>query len=224
MELSDIMLLDLQVACVSATADSSSVLTSHAWLVTLNRDGLNYFLGATLVRVVILIKIFISFITKLVCVSYILQNDLLKTMPNKNLCNKCNKKHFLPMGKRCKYLKKGLVKSDNDINAMPHGGVPVKSTHIESDSNIMPQGGVPEPKGKNKIGVYEILSESSFTDKEPSMQLQILQELKRGDSKLDVVEDRMASGELSQCQKRKHKADEQSKLSRKSRDKLCGKK
>ena len=46
-------------------------------------------------------------------------------MPNKNLCNKCNKKHFPPTGKKCKYLKKGLVNSENDITVIPHRGVPV---------------------------------------------------------------------------------------------------
>ena len=107
-------------------------------------------------------------------------------MPNKNLCSKCNKKHFPPTGKKCKYLKRGLVNTDNDIHVMPHGIIPVL-------------------KSKKNMGTHDVLSDSSSAEEEQSMQLQILQELKQMNSRLDAVEDRMTSGETSQQQKRKHK-------------------
>ena len=144
-------------------------------------------------------------------------------MPNKNLCNKCNKKHFPPTGKRCKYLKKGLVSVDSDINVMPQGGVPVE-THSETDINAMPHSGVPVTQSKKSKNVCDSLCDSSSSDDEPSVQLQILQELKRVNTRLNAVEDQIAEGESSRRQKRKHRPDELSKLSSKNLVKLSSKK
>ena len=135
-------------------------------------------------------------------------------MPNKNLCSKCNKKHFPPTGKKCKYAKKGLTKSITDSNVIPQDGVPAQS-NSDSDSNVMPQGGVPDLKLKKSASMFESLFDSSSAEEETSTQLQILQELKRVNSRLDAVEGRIAQDDSSR-QKCRHRKIEQSKLSRTS--------
>ena len=122
-------------------------------------------------------------------------------MSNKNLYSKCNKIHLPPTGRKCKYSKKGQVNTDNDIHVIPYGGVPANSTLMESDSNVLPDGGVPVLKSKKNMAIHDNLSDSSSAEEEQSMQLQILQEVKRMNSSVDAVEDRMASGEIIQHQR-----------------------
>ena len=107
-------------------------------------------------------------------------------------------------------MKQGLVSVDSDINVMPHGGVP-NEDHSETDINVMPHSGVPVLKGKKSRNVIDSLRDSSSSSSEQSVQLQILQELKRVNTRLDAVEGQIADGETSRRQKRKHRPDELSK-------------
>ena len=106
---------------------------------------------------------------------------------------------------------------------MPHGGIPDEA-HSDTDTHAMPHSGIPASKNKQSKNVLDSLCDSSSSDDEPSVQLQILQELKRVNTRLNAVEEQIADGETNRRQKRKHKTDEQSKLSSKRLVKVPSKK
>ena len=136
-------------------------------------------------------------------------------MPNKNLCNKCGKRHFpFPAyGQKCKHAKKVLSNRDNDSYIMPYAGVPVAGTSTSKNSLAMPQGGVPVQKVK-KNAAYLHNSDtdgSSSSEVGDSISLKILQQLKHVNSRLDAVEEQVATVKTDQQQKRQKGKHEQSK-------------
>ena len=72
----------------------------------------------------------------------------LLTMTNKNLCNKCEKKHIPPTGKKCKSAEKVQVISDKDSYSKPPTSVLAEGTSTNNDIVVLPQAGVPVPKGE----------------------------------------------------------------------------
>ena len=138
-------------------------------------------------------------------------------MPNKNLCNKCGKRHFPPTGKKCKYAKAVLSNSDNDSYVMPDSGVPVSKNSSKKDSQVMSQGSVPVQKTKkNATSIHSSDTDgSNSSEAEDSISLKISQQLKRVNSRLDAVEDQVAAVKTDYHQKRHKGKHEQSKLSKK---------
>ena len=81
------------------------------------------------------------------------------------------------------------------------------------DTLVMPHGGVPDKNAKDKTAQKILEVEQSSSDEEASVQMQILMELKRVNSRLDAVEGQVADVRSSRQQKHLQMKFEQSKLS-----------
>ena len=115
---------------------------------------------------------------------------------NKNKCTKCGDRHLPPTGKKCKLYKK----QDNELEMEA-------SDHISGGSDA-----TVKHKHVQKVSVEHSSDSESDRDVETSVQMQILQELKRVNKRLDAVEDQVA-GSSSSVQSKEHHSHEQSKLS-----------
>ena len=82
-----------------------------------------------------------------------------------------------------------------------------------SDTLVMPHGGVPGKNAKVKTAQKMLEVEQSSSDEEASVQMKILMELKRVNSRLDAVEGQVADVRSSRQQKHLQMKFEQSKLS-----------
>ena len=99
---------------------------------------------------------------------------------------------------------------------MPDAGIPVAGTSTSKNSLAMPQGGVPV-KNVKKNATYLHNSDtdgSNSSEMEDSISLKILQQLKHVKSRLDAVEEQVATVKTNQQQKRQKGKHEQSKLSK----------
>ena len=81
------------------------------------------------------------------------------------------------------------------------------------DTLVMPHGGVPDKNAKDKTAKKILEVEQSSSDEEASVQMQILMELKRVNSRLDAVEGQVVDVRSSRQQKHLQMKFEQSKLS-----------